>query len=167
MPSARHYVSRAVAVAFAFAAIVAARPALADPPASPPPIPPAQDGVTTRDLLTYSAFGASAVSLVVGVAEAVEYATLHAQSQQDLSRVPAGENVCATPTDAAALNACRTSSSGSMAETVAAVAFGSAAAFATTGLVLLLTRPTVEAGHVDVTPEVSARSAGLRLRLTF
>ena len=71
--------------------------------------------------------------------------------------------------NATAADACQKSKEGTTSSLIAGIAYGSAAALATTGIILLLTRPkaTPEAGHVDVTPSVSARSAGVQLRVSF
>jgi hypothetical protein len=77
--------------------------------------------------------------------------------------------VCSVPTNAAATAACQANKDSSTAWTAAWIGYGAAAALATTGVVLLLTRPreTTSTGRLDVTPAVSPRGAGIDLRLAF
>lgn len=145
-----------VAVTLAVAVTSAPRVASADP-------------VTVRDVVTYSAFGLAAVAVAVGIGESVHAYSLDSQNEKDQAQVPVTVvNVCNSSIPAAA-DACRTQNDASNAWTIASVAYVAGLAFATTGLVLLLTKPhaAAKAGSVDVTPAVSPRTAGLQLRIAF
>jgi hypothetical protein len=155
-----------VAVACALASFVVGT-AHADPPATQP----ARDGVSARDVVAYTTLGLGAAALIVGAAETVHYFSLAQDGDSARAQVPVSvHDACANQVSAAAANLCQDSKDASTAWTVALIGYGSAAALATTGIVLLLTRShdtTSNGGRVDVTPAVSQRSAGLQLRLSF
>jgi hypothetical protein len=159
-----HTAPKLAAIAIALLTTLSARGAMADPPVGPPK----QDVVPARDVVAYTVLGFGAAALVVGIAETAQYFSLANGAQSDL-RTFTGSSACAEQLNAAALDACQKSKDAATASLIAGIAYGSAAALATTGIILLLTRPkaTPEAGHVDLTPSVSARSAGVQLRVSF
>lgn len=156
-----------LAVAAALASSVAGT-AHADPPATQEP---SHESVSARDVVAYTALGLGAAALAVGIAETVHWNSVTAEGHAAQSQVPTSvHDACASQVSAAAATLCQDSKEASTSWTVALVSYGAAAALATTGVVLLLTRPhdaTTQAGQVDVAPAVSQRSAGLQLRLAF
>ncbi len=74
---------------------------------------------------------------------------------------------------AAAASLCQDSKDASSAQTLAWIGYGAAAALATTGIVLLVTRShdtpsnSSSSGRIDVTPTVSQRSGGVQPRIAF
>ena len=152
------------AIAVALMTTLSARGAMADPPTDPPK----QDGVPARDVVAYTALGLGAAALAVGIAETAQYFSQASGAESDL-RSFTGPNACAEQANATAQDACQKSKDATTSSLIAGIAYGSSVALATTGIILLLTRSkaTPEAGHVDVTPSVSARSAGMQLRVTF
>jgi hypothetical protein len=161
----------AVAAAVALTSSVAGI-AHADPPAPAPPQQPAHDGVSARDVVAYTALGLGAAALVFGVAETIHWYSAYEDGHNLQSQVSSSNvDACTNQVTPAAAALCRDSKDVSASYPLALIGYGAAAALGTTGLVLLLTRPhdttSNNAGHVDVAPSVSQRSAGLQLRLTF
>jgi hypothetical protein len=160
----------AAAVLVALLATASTRAAQADPPASAPKQDQQPEGTTTRDVVAYTLVGLGGAALVVGIAETVHATSLSNQGQTDRQQVPASvTDVCSVQTNPSAAAACQANKDSSSAWTAAWIGYGAAAALATTGVVLLLTRPhqPASAGRVDVTPAVSLRSAGIDLRVAF
>jgi hypothetical protein len=141
----------------------------ADPPA--PAQESAHEGVSARDVVAYTFLGLGAAALVFGVAETVHWYSVYEDGHDAQSQVASSvTNACSDQVSPAASRLCQDSKDVSTAWPLALIGYGSAAALATTGLVLLVTRPhdtTSNAGHLDVTPAVSQRSAGVQLRLSF
>jgi hypothetical protein len=157
---------RLAAAGFALVVTLAARGASADPPVDPPN----QEGTTARDVVAYSSLGLGAAALVVGIVETTRWVSLDNQAQTDRQQVPATvTDVCASQVNGAAADACQKGKDAGSADTIAWIAYGSALALGTTGIVLLLTKPhaTSDGGKVAVTPAVSPRGGGLQLRIAF
>ncbi len=145
----------------------AAGTALADPPAQEP----SHEGVSARDVVAYTALGLGAAALAVGIAETVHWNAVTGDAHAAQSEVPSSvHDACSNQVSPAAATLCQDSKDATTSWTVALVGYGAAAALATTGIVLLVTRPkdaTTQAGRLDVAPAVSQRSAGVQLRLSF
>jgi hypothetical protein len=158
-----------IVVAAAAAALVSSVGGIAH--ADPPAKESAHEGVAARDVVAYTALGLGAAALVFGVAETVHWYSVDQDGRSVASQVPSSvHNACADQVSAAAATLCQDSKDTSTAWTLALIGYGSAAALATTGIVLLVTRPhdtTSNSGRLDVTPAVSQRSAGVQLRLSF
>jgi hypothetical protein len=139
--------------------------------ADPPAKESAHEGVSARDVVAYTALGLGAAALAFGVAETVHWYSVYEDGRSLQGQLPASvHNACDDQGSATAAKLCQDSKDTSSAWTLAMVGYGSSAVLATTGFVLLLTRPhdtTSNSGHLDVTPAVSQRSAGVQLRLSF
>jgi len=139
--------------------------------ADPPAPESAHEGVSARDVVAYTALGLGAAALVFGVAETVHWYSVWEDGRSVQAQLSSSvRNACNDQVSPAASTLCQDSKDVSTSWTLALIGYGSAAALATTGIVLLVTRPhdnTSNAGHLDVTPAVSQRSAGVQLRLSF
>src|SRR5579871_1930467 len=87
-----------------------------------------------------AALGLGAVALTVGVVETARWVSLDNQENTDREHVPATvTDACASQVSASAAAACQDSKDASTAETIAWIAYGSALALGTAGVVLLVT----------------------------
>jgi hypothetical protein len=132
-----------------------------------------------RKVIGYSAVVAGVGLLVVGGIEGANWISDKNASDKDRNGVPESvTDVCATPVNAAAVDACKNSTNASRAAKLGWIFAGVGAVLAGTGIWLVLSDhggdPAVEPAakatprpRFDVLPALGARAGSLDVRLTF